>query len=251
MDRKKVISTFRKLHKWPGIIIAVFAVHFAFSGIVMNHRDLFSGVDISRKWMPGTYEYKNWNQAAVRGGFSLNHDSMLFFGNIGAWIKTQNGYVDFNQGFPKGIDNRKINQVILFKDKLVAATLFGLYQRGKLEAKWQAVPLPIVELRLIDLFLKQDTLMILSRNNLIKTFNLKDFQVINLPAPEGYTRSAGLFTTLWELLELGQIPQLPKVGRHRRVSRAAVLKYKRARDAQRESVLKDLAALSQRHRLGY
>ena len=199
MDRKKVISTFRKLHKWPGIIIAVFAVHFAFSGIVMNHRDLFSGVDISRKWMPGTYEYKNWNQAAVRGGFSLNADSTIFFGNIGAWIKTQNGYVDYNQGFPKGIDNRKINQVILFKDKLVAATLFGLYQRGKLEAKWQAVPLPIVELRLIDLFLKQDTLMILSRNNLIKTFNLKDFQVINLPAPEGYTRSAGLFTTLWEL----------------------------------------------------
>ena len=56
---------------------------------------------------------------------------------------------------------------------------------------------------------------------------------------------------LVKLLELGQIPQLPKVGRHRRVSRAAVLKYKRARDAQREPVLKDLAALSQRHRLGY
>ncbi len=56
---------------------------------------------------------------------------------------------------------------------------------------------------------------------------------------------------LVKLLELGQIPQLPKVGRHRRVSRAVVLKYKRARDAQRESVLKDMAALSQRHRLGY
>lgn len=56
---------------------------------------------------------------------------------------------------------------------------------------------------------------------------------------------------LVKLLELGQIPQLPKVGRHRRVSRAAVLEYKRARDAQRESALKDLAALSQRHRLGY
>jgi excisionase family DNA binding protein len=56
---------------------------------------------------------------------------------------------------------------------------------------------------------------------------------------------------LVKLLEMGQIPQLPKVGRHRRVARTAVLKYKRARDAQRESALKDLAALSQRHRLGY
>jgi len=56
---------------------------------------------------------------------------------------------------------------------------------------------------------------------------------------------------LVKLLETGQIAQLPRVGRHRRVARIAVLKYKRARDAQRESALKELAALSQRHRLGY
>ncbi len=56
---------------------------------------------------------------------------------------------------------------------------------------------------------------------------------------------------LIKLLETGQIPQLPKVGSHRRVARSAVLKFKRARDAERESALKELAALSQRHRLGY
>jgi excisionase family DNA binding protein len=56
---------------------------------------------------------------------------------------------------------------------------------------------------------------------------------------------------LVKLLEIGQIPQLPKVGRHRRVSRTAVLKYKRTRDVQREAALKELASLSQRHQLGY
>ncbi|MBI3372053.1 MAG: excisionase family DNA-binding protein [Betaproteobacteria bacterium] len=56
---------------------------------------------------------------------------------------------------------------------------------------------------------------------------------------------------LVKLLETGQIRQLPKVGRHRRVARVAVLEYKRTRDAQREAALKKLAALSQRHRLGY
>jgi excisionase family DNA binding protein len=56
---------------------------------------------------------------------------------------------------------------------------------------------------------------------------------------------------LVKLLETGKIPQLPKVGRHRRVARVAVLKYKRTRDALRESALKELAAFSQRHRLGY
>jgi excisionase family DNA binding protein len=57
--------------------------------------------------------------------------------------------------------------------------------------------------------------------------------------------------SLFKLLETGKIPQLPKVGRHRRFARAAVLKYKRTRDALRESALKELAAFSQSHRLGY
>jgi|GEM_PF-2392892 len=56
---------------------------------------------------------------------------------------------------------------------------------------------------------------------------------------------------LVKLLETGDIPQLPKVGTHRRIARTAVLKYKRTRDAERELALKELAALSQRHRLGY
>ena len=56
---------------------------------------------------------------------------------------------------------------------------------------------------------------------------------------------------LVKLLETGKISQLPKVGRHRRVARVAVLKYKRTHDAKRESALKELAALSQRYNLGY
>ena len=56
---------------------------------------------------------------------------------------------------------------------------------------------------------------------------------------------------LVKLLETGRIPQLPKVGRHRRVARPAVLKYKRTRDAERKSALEELSALSQRHGLGY
>ena len=199
MNRKKIIATFRKLHKWPGIIIAVFAIHFAFSGIIMNHRNLFSGVDISRKWLPASYEYQNWNQAAVRGGFSVGEDSLLFFGNIGAWIKTKTGYTDFNQGFPKGIDNRKINQLIRFKEKLIAATRFGLFYRNARSGEWKTVSLPKQEQRLTDLFIRQDTLMILSRNYLIKSEDLKTFTIAILPPPEGYTRNAGMFTTLWEL----------------------------------------------------
>ena len=199
MDRKKLIKTFRKLHKWPGVIITIFAIHFAISGIIMNHRRLLSGVELSRKWLPRTYEYKNWNQAAVRGGINLNNDSLLIFGNIGAWIKTPGGYLDYNQGFPAGIDNRKINQLIRYKEQLIAATQFGLFRRATKYESWEALPMAIPEQRLVDLFIKQDTLVILSRDYLIKTTNLNNFKTTTLPPAEGYTKSAGLFNTLWEL----------------------------------------------------
>ncbi|MCX6237365.1 MAG: PepSY-associated TM helix domain-containing protein [Bacteroidia bacterium] len=199
MSRKKIVATFRKLHKWPGIIITIFAIHFAFSGIIMNHRSFFSGVDVSRKWLPRSYEYQNWNQAAVRGGIDMGQDSLLFFGNIGAWIKTKQGYIDYNQGFPQGIDNRKINQLIRFREKLIAATQFGLFQRNELTNEWQAVPTPMNGQRLVDLFVKRDTMIILSRNYMMKSADLIHFEIFTLPAPRGYTRSAGLFNTLWEL----------------------------------------------------
>ena len=199
MNRKKLTKTFRKLHKWPGIVITIFAIHFAFSGIIMNHRTLISGAELSRKWLPRSYEYENWNQAAVRGGFNIGSDSLLFFGNIGAWIKTTNGYIDFNDGLPNGIDNRKMNQVLLYKGKLIAATQFGLFQRNPLSAPWQAVSLGLKEPRLVDLFIKQDTLMILGRNFLTKTSDLRHFQTLTLPPPEGYSGGVGLFNTLWEL----------------------------------------------------
>ena len=199
MNRKKIVATFRKLHKWPGIIITIFAIHFAFSGIIMNHRTFFSGVDVSRKWMPRSYEYQNWNQAAVRGGLNVGEDSLLFFGNIGVWIKTNHGYIDYNQGFPKGMDNRKINQLIKYKEKLIAATQFGLFQRSITDKEWRSIPTPAYEQRLVDLFIRKDTLMILSRNYMMKSPDLKHFETIILPAPQGYTRSAGLFNTLWEL----------------------------------------------------
>ena len=199
MNRKKIIATFRKFHKWPGIIIGVFAIHFAFSGIILNHRTLFSGIDLSRKWLPRSYEYQNWNQAAVRGGFNIGEDSLLFFGNIGTWIKTDLGYIDYNQGFPNGIDNRKINQLIRFNGKLIAATQAGIFQRSFNDKAWRSIPTFSTGQRPVDLFVRKDTLLIISRNLLIKTTDLSQFKTITLPAPEGYARSAGLFNTLWEL----------------------------------------------------
>ena len=56
---------------------------------------------------------------------------------------------------------------------------------------------------------------------------------------------------LVQLLDKGVIPQLPKVGRHRRVAHSAIFAYKRRRDAEKAAALGELAALSQAHGMGY
>jgi hypothetical protein len=210
MRKNKSLKIFRKLHKWPGIVIALFAILFASSGIVMNHRQTFSSIDISRNLLPSNYRYQNWNLAAVRGSLPLKHDSLLIFGNIGIWKTTENleQFTDFNQGFPKGIDSRKIYSVIQRKNEFFAGTHFGLYSRNLSDTKWTKTELPVKQERITDVNLKGDTLLVLTRHYLLKSADGKSFEIIQLPEPEGYERKTGLFNTLWEL-HSGELLGLP------------------------------------------
>ena len=189
--------------------MAVLAILFALSGIVMNHRSLFSSADVNRSLLPPGYQYENWNLAAVKGNLIAKDSSELVYGNIGVWQRKGDNFSDFNQGFPKGIDHRKIAQLAQMPNgDLFAATLFGLYKRPEKAEAWEKVPLPIREERLTDLFLKQDSLVVLSRSFMLKSANGKEFVCIQLPAPQGYIREAGLFQTLWQL-HSGELFGLP------------------------------------------
>jgi hypothetical protein len=211
MKRSKSLKIFRKLHKWPGIIIAFLAILFAASGIVMNHRQTFSSIDIPRNLLPSNYRYENWNLAAVRGSLPLENNSLLIFGNIGIWQTNENleNFSDFNQGFPQGIDGRKIYSVVQLNSTLFAGTHFGLYRRNKVETdEWQKMKLPVKQERIADVSLKEDTLLVLTRHYLLKTVDGKTFETIQLPEPVGYERKTGLFNTLWEL-HSGELLGLP------------------------------------------
>lgn len=200
MKRPKLIRIFKKLHKWPAIVISLFAILFATSGIVLNHRHLLSGIDVSRTLLPSNYKYTNWNLAAVRGSLPLD-SSMLIYGNIGVWKCNASfrHFNDFNQGFPKGIDNRKIYSVKQINTTLFAGTHLGLYCRPINENLWKKINLPGNEERIADLALKNDTLLVLTRSYLYKSTDGLSFQKIQLPQPDNYQRKAGLFKTFWEL----------------------------------------------------
>ena len=53
--------TWKKHHKWFGIIFAFFMLMFWLSGIVLNHRELVANINIDRSFLPVDYRYNKWN----------------------------------------------------------------------------------------------------------------------------------------------------------------------------------------------
>ena len=45
-------AAWRKHHKWFGLILGFFIIMFCVSGLVLNHAELFSNVNISRSVLP-------------------------------------------------------------------------------------------------------------------------------------------------------------------------------------------------------
>lgn len=207
MTKNSILKKLRKFHKWPGIVITLFVILFSLSGIFMNHRELISSIDISRKILPADYSYENWNKGAVKSVFQLGGDSALVYGNIGIWLSTDHcqTFQEWNAGFPKGIDNRKISKILKTPDgKLLAGTYFGLFQYSYGAKQWEKIPLPVSEERITDLILKQNNLLVQTRSFLLKSTDGINFYPLVIPAPEGYDGKASLFKTLW-LLHSGEI----------------------------------------------
>ncbi len=198
---------FKKYHKWLGILLAYFILEFAFSGIILNHRKALSFININRKYLPKEYSYHNWNNAAVKSTLKLNNDTILIYGNIGIWAtdSTFQHFSNFNAGFPKGIDNKKISKLLLTKQKnILAGTFFGLFNYNFKQKKWQKIILPTKKQRITDIIEKQDSIFILTRSYLLKTKDLKNFNKTILPPPQNYDNKIGLFKTIW-VIHSGEI----------------------------------------------
>ena len=202
-----MLNFFKKYHKWLGVIIALFIILFSISGIVLNHRKLLSSIDISRNGLAIEYQIENWNNAAVKSTEKITPDSIIIYGNMGVWLTDSNftDFRDFNQGLPKGIDNKKVCKIFHSANGTTfAGTFFGLYKLDSQTVKWKKIDLPVQEERVVDLMEKGDTLYILTRSHLILSTDLKIFITKELPEPEDYDNKIGLFKTLW-VIHSGEI----------------------------------------------
>jgi len=213
--KNKILNRLKKWHRWPALILSFFIISWALSGIVMNHRELFSGIELSRDWMADEYKYKNWNNAAIKSSLNLPGDSILIYGNTGIWLSIDNykSFEDFNQGFAKGVDNRKIYSMLKTSSgNLYAGTLFGLFYRDQIRNEWVKIELPIENERITSLIEVDKKLMVMTRSQLLISEikrqysdpTLLTFAPVNLLPPMGYTNKAGLFKTLW-VIHSGEI----------------------------------------------
>lgn len=142
----KWAKLYKKLHKWPGLVISLLLLYYGVTGIFMNHREFFSGIDVSRNILPENFKYHNWNNSAIKGNLIINNDSILVYGNIGIWLtdSTFKNYQSFNAGFPQGMDNRKIFDLHRSDDgNLYATTLFGLFAYSQEEGQWSKIQISV------------------------------------------------------------------------------------------------------------
>lgn len=175
----------------------------------MNHRSIFASLNFPRYLMPGDYQYKNWNLASIKGFLPLDDTEMLAYGNVGIW-KTNSQFTefrDFNTGFPRGIDYRKVFCMAKVENgRLFAGTLFGLYEYNSKNASWQKIKLPVDNQRVVKLLEHNNKLIVLTRSEMweMSLEKTPEFQSINVPATEDHEGKAGMFRTLW-VIHSGEI----------------------------------------------
>lgn len=213
-------------HKWFGIGLCLFLVLFSLSGILLNHREVVSGADVSRKFLPKSYRFSQWNNGLLKGTLVLREEAesegdfsgtlseksasrVLIYGAGGLWLTDSlaNSWEDFNQGLPSGADLRNIRAVVQMpKGEIFAVGSFGLFKR-RLNGIWQEVKLPKSKgERLSDLTSRGDTLVVLSRSHVyLAPSPYISFEKIELrKQPLGPSPSVSLFRTLW-LLHSGEL----------------------------------------------
>lgn len=230
MARLKYNFTWKKYHRWLGLVLSVFMLVFCVSGIILNHREVFSDCEVSRKWLPASYHIKNFNNGVVKGMVvkksaahslsSENCDSVLAYGCAGVFLTDSrlSTWQDFNAGLPESIDERNVRHVVKAKDgSLWCAALRDVYRYDENSHRWKKVELPGNEERIMDVALAKDSMTVVALTR-SRVFTIVPFvqygEIVKIgksssetyrveskiiPAPKKYEPKTTLFKLVWHL----------------------------------------------------
>ena len=229
MARLKYNFTWKKYHRWFGMVLSVFMLVFCVSGIILNHREAFSNCEVSRKWLPSSYHIKNFNNGVVKGTVvknsaaqslsAENPDSILAYGCAGVFLTDSqlSTWQDFNAGLPESIDERNVRHLVKAKDgSLWCAALRDVYRYDEDSRRWKKVVLPGNKERIMDVALGKDSMKVvaLTRSYVYKISILDSCRLQGKPAmakfhvgpamvvpppSEDYEPKTTLFKIVWHL----------------------------------------------------
>ena len=237
-DKKNKHFTWKKYHRWFGLILSVFMLVFCVSGIILNHRQLFADCDVSRSWMPPAYHIQNFNNGVIKGsiridghadlasagGIKASDDSILAYGYGGIWLTDtkMKSWKDFNKGLPENVDGRNIRNMVQTKNGEIwcAATMDVYRFDGK---EWKMFPLADNKERITDITLTKDSTSIIAMTrSAVYEISGKKTDAANekrdaanekrdaisektnvtrkiIGQPEGFIPEVTLFKTVWHL----------------------------------------------------
>lgn len=197
----------RKYHKWVGLFFSIFILGFCISGIILNHRQIFASIDVSRSMMPEGYSFDNWNNGIARGTERLADGTVLLYGNTGVWLTDScfSAFKSANDGLKRGADNRKISNIVTLPDGSVwCAGLYDVY-RLNVDKTWQIQEIENIDERISDIANRNDTLVIQTRSNIFEAVApYKSFKCYQLSVPNNYDKEISMFRTVW-ILHSGEL----------------------------------------------
>lgn len=183
--------------------MTVFILVFCISGIILNHRDLFSEYSVSRSLLPSSYSIKDYNNGVIKGTMPLDSTRLLAYGNCGVFLTDRefSGFKDLNAGFPKGVDSRNVRNIVRTRDgRIWCAARSGLYTlQGD---QWQKTELPENNEDVTDVTLAGDSCSVVALTRsaaYIPDSTTGSFKRIMIPAPRDYKDKETLFKTVWRL----------------------------------------------------
>ncbi len=202
MKKTFYIFSWKGIHKWVGVLLSVFILLFCISGIILNHRKLFSGCGVDRRLMPAAYSIKSFNNAIIKGTLPLDEDRIIAYGNAGAWLTDRNfsNAEDFNSGLPEGVDGRNIRNIVRTRDgRIWCAAQYGIYTLT--DRQWVEIPLDGNNERVTDIALAPDscTVVAMTRSAIYTQSEDNTFSRHELQIPENRNERITLFKSLWML----------------------------------------------------
>lgn len=165
---KSIFKISKWLHKYLGLALILFLTWMSFSGILMNHPHLISGLSVPRWLTPTQYHPNNWNRSGIINAvFSKRLPGVGYIGGKLGVYKSIDGKVQerpIDNGFPGSTYYRKTNHLFLLEtdstSHLLAATDGGLYICNMADESWAHLSLPGLEERVLKILKVKKKLLV-------------------------------------------------------------------------------------------